>query len=79
MRQIWITKAGPPEVLEVKDAPDPEPKAGEVRIRVEASGVRPRIARSFRFDEAPQAHHFIQDRQNIGKVMLVPEVGAGKA
>jgi synaptic vesicle membrane protein VAT-1 len=39
VRQIWITKAGPPEVLEVKDAPDPEPKAGEVRIRVEASGV----------------------------------------
>jgi len=39
MRQIWITKAGPPEVLKVKDAPDPEPEAGEVRIRVEASGV----------------------------------------
>ncbi len=39
MRQIWITKAGPPEVLQVKDAPDPEPKSGEVRICVEASGV----------------------------------------
>ena len=39
MRQIWITKAGPPEVLEIKEAPDPNPKAREVRIRVEASGV----------------------------------------
>jgi len=39
MRQIWIPKAGPPEVLEVKDAPDPQPGAGELRIRVEASGV----------------------------------------
>src|ERR1700756_5532930 len=39
MRQIWITKIGPPEVLVVKEAPDPEPKAGQVRIRVEASGV----------------------------------------
>jgi synaptic vesicle membrane protein VAT-1 len=39
MRQIWITRAGPPEVLQVKEAPDPEPKAGEVRVRVEASGV----------------------------------------
>ena len=39
MRQIWITKAGRPEVLEVREAPDPEPKAGEVRIRVEASGI----------------------------------------
>src|SRR6476619_7214798 len=39
MRQIWITRAGPPEVLQVREAPDPEPKAGEVRIRVEASGI----------------------------------------
>jgi len=39
MRQIWITRAGAPEVLQVKEAPDPEPKAGEVCIRVEASGI----------------------------------------
>jgi NADPH:quinone reductase-like Zn-dependent oxidoreductase len=39
MRQIWISKAGPPEVLVVKEAPDPDPRPGEARIRVEASGV----------------------------------------
>jgi NADPH:quinone reductase-like Zn-dependent oxidoreductase len=39
MRQIWISKAGPPEVLQVREAPDPHPAAGEMRIRVEASGV----------------------------------------
>src|SRR5437763_11172828 len=39
MKQIWIAKAGGPEVLQIKDAPDPSPAAGEVRIRVEASGV----------------------------------------
>lgn len=39
MRQIWISKFGPPEVLTVKEAPDPEPKAGELRVKVEASGV----------------------------------------
>lgn len=39
MRQIWIPKAGAPEVLEVREAPDPSPAAGEVRIRVEASGI----------------------------------------
>ncbi|MBV9395016.1 MAG: zinc-binding dehydrogenase [Methylobacteriaceae bacterium] len=39
MRQIWITKAGAPDVLQIKDAPEPVPGAGEVRIRVEASGV----------------------------------------
>ncbi len=39
MRQIWISKAGPPEALVIKEAPDPRPAAGELRIRVEASGV----------------------------------------
>jgi NADPH:quinone reductase-like Zn-dependent oxidoreductase len=39
MRQIWISKAGPPETLVVKEAPDPNPRAGEARIRVEASGI----------------------------------------
>jgi synaptic vesicle membrane protein VAT-1 len=34
--------------------------------------VKPKIAKSFRFDEAAAAHHFIQDRKNIGKVLLVP-------
>ena len=39
MRQIWITKAGPPEVLQVREAPDPEPGDGEVRISVRAAGI----------------------------------------
>ena len=34
--------------------------------------IKPRIARVFSFDEAPAAHHFIQDRKNIGKVLLAP-------
>ena len=39
MRQIWISKTGAPEVLVVKEASDPLPASGEMRIRVEASGV----------------------------------------
>lgn len=39
MRQIWITKTGAPEVLQVREAPDPEPGDGEVRIRVRAAGI----------------------------------------
>ncbi|TMQ02560.1 MAG: zinc-binding dehydrogenase [Deltaproteobacteria bacterium] len=39
MQQIWITKPGPPEVLQVRDAPDPTPGSGEVRIRVRAAGI----------------------------------------
>ncbi len=39
MRQIWIPKTGAPEVLSVREAPDPEPEAGQVRVRVAAAGV----------------------------------------
>lgn len=39
MRQIWITRHGAPQVLELREAPDPAPAAGEVRVRVRASGV----------------------------------------
>jgi NADPH:quinone reductase-like Zn-dependent oxidoreductase len=39
MRRVWITKAGPPEVLKVREEPDPEAGAGQVRIRVEAAGI----------------------------------------
>lgn len=39
MKQIWIPKPGPPEILELREAPDPEPREGEVRVRVRASGI----------------------------------------
>jgi NADPH:quinone reductase-like Zn-dependent oxidoreductase len=39
MRQIWIPRSGAPEVLELREARDPMPGEGEVRIRVEAAGV----------------------------------------
>lgn len=39
MRQVWITKVGPPDVLQVRDAPIPEPAPGQVRIKVAAAGV----------------------------------------
>lgn len=39
MRQVWIPKHGPPEVLVVREAPDPEAGAGQVRVRVRAAGI----------------------------------------
>jgi NADPH:quinone reductase-like Zn-dependent oxidoreductase len=39
MRQVYITKAGGPEVLQVRESPDPTPKAGEIRVRVAYAGV----------------------------------------
>jgi len=55
MRQIWIPKHGGPEVLEVREAPDPDPQPGEVRIRVEASGINfaDILARMGLYQDAP--------------------------
>lgn len=39
MQQVWIPKAGEPEVLEIREAADPLPAAGEIRIRVAAAGI----------------------------------------
>jgi len=44
----------------------------EARLDVATSAIKPKIARVFTFDEAAAAHHFIQDRKNIGKVLLTP-------
>jgi NADPH2:quinone reductase len=39
MKAVVVTRPGGPEVLEVRDMPDPKPKPGEVIVRVEAVGV----------------------------------------
>jgi len=56
MRQVWITKIGPPETLAVREAPDPNPGPKEVRIRVEASGINfaDVMARQGLYPDAPK-------------------------
>jgi NADPH:quinone reductase-like Zn-dependent oxidoreductase len=39
MRQVVVTRKGGPEVLQVREAADPTPAPGQVRIRVRAAGV----------------------------------------
>jgi NADPH:quinone reductase-like Zn-dependent oxidoreductase len=39
MRAMVVRRYGPPEVFESQEVPDPQPKAGEVLIRVKAVGV----------------------------------------
>ena len=39
MRQVVVTKHGSPDVFETREAPDPSPRDGEIRIRVRAAGV----------------------------------------
>ena len=39
MRQVWITRHGPPEVLALREAAVPSPGAGEALIAVAAAGI----------------------------------------
>lgn len=55
MKQVVITGRGGPEKLELREAPDPEPGQGEVRIRVEATGINfaDILARKGLYPDAP--------------------------
>ena len=39
MKAVVVTRSGGPEVLEVREMPDPQAKADEVIVRVEAVGI----------------------------------------
>ncbi len=56
MRGIWIRKHGGAGVLEVRETPDPEPAAGEVRVKVEAAGLNfaEVMARQGLYPDAPK-------------------------
>lgn len=44
----------------------------EILAGVEEGWLKPHLDRSFSFDEAAQAHRYIEERRNKGKVVLVP-------
>jgi len=56
MRQLVIPCYGPPEVLEVREAPEPRVEPGTVRIRVHAAGVNfsDLLARQGLYPDAPK-------------------------
>ena len=55
MQQVWISKVGDPEVLEVRETADPVPSDGDVLIDVVASGVNfaDVMARIGQYPDAP--------------------------
>ena len=44
----------------------------EILRGVEEGWIKPYVDRTFRFDEAGAAHQYLEQRKNIGKVVLVP-------
>jgi len=56
MRAIWIMKTGGPEVLAVRETPDPQPGPGQVRVRVHAAGLNfaEVMARQGLYPDAPK-------------------------
>jgi NADPH:quinone reductase-like Zn-dependent oxidoreductase len=56
VKQLVITRYGPPEVLVVRDAPDPAVLPGTVRIRVRAAGINfsDLLARQGLYPDAPK-------------------------
>jgi len=39
---------------------------------VQQGWIRPHVDRTFKFDEIAEAHSYLEERKNIGKVVLVP-------
>lgn len=56
MKQVWIPRIGEPSVLELREAADPVPAAGEIRIRVKFAGVNfaDVLARMGLYPDAPK-------------------------
>lgn len=56
MRSIWIEKHGGPDVLRVRESPDPVPGPGEVRVRTHAVGLNfaEVMARQGLYPDAPK-------------------------
>jgi synaptic vesicle membrane protein VAT-1 len=56
MKQVWIIATGGRESLQLREAPDLQPQAGELRIRVKASGINfaDILARRGLYPDAPK-------------------------
>lgn len=78
MRAVWYSQTGPArQVLVHGDQPDPEPKAGEVRVRLRVSGVNPSDVKSRAGSRGPLRSPFqIPHSDGAG---VIDRVGAGIA
>jgi NADPH2:quinone reductase len=74
MRAIQILQTGGPEVLTLSNLPDPQPAAGQVLLRIEASGVN-FIDTYFREGRYPAALPYTLGQEAAGTIVAVaPDV-----
>jgi synaptic vesicle membrane protein VAT-1 len=80
MRAMLVRRYGPPEVFEQGERPDPQPKPGEVVIRVRAVGVNfaDLLQRMGLYPGTPKPP-FVPGIEIAGVVEKVAEGGAGRA
>ncbi len=85
MRTVQVTRFGDPDVLQPREAPDPQPGAGEVLIAVEVvevlvletqlragpDRVRPISGQRVPLSRAAEAHEAMALRAVIGKSVLI--------
>jgi NADPH:quinone reductase-like Zn-dependent oxidoreductase len=82
MRSVWITRHGGPEVLEVRETPEPVPGPGQVRVRVRAAGLNfaELMARMGLYPDAPRlpavvGYEVAGEVDAVGPGVSAPAVG----
>jgi synaptic vesicle membrane protein VAT-1 len=79
MRAMVVRRYGPPEVFEARDMPDPQPKPGEIVIRVKAVGVNfaDLLQRMGLYPGTPKPP-FVPGLEIAGVVEKIADPGAGE-
>jgi len=77
MKAIVIDRYGPPEVLRYLDVPDPQPRAGEIRIRVQAATVNRVLDVAFRSGRQVQDGIVLPVIPGVDCAGVVDRVGEG--
>ena len=69
-QQIWLRETGPADVLKIETVPTPEPRAGEVRIRVKAIGLnRAEVNLRAGTYERPPSSRYRLDLKRLAQLM----------
>jgi NADPH:quinone reductase-like Zn-dependent oxidoreductase len=86
MKAIRVHAVGGPDALRYEDTSLAEPGIGEARVKIEATGINfidlfqwmrdgkvaVRIDKTFPLANVADAHRYLESRQVIGKLLLIP-------